>query len=45
MMEYDVTAYPEGYEKVRDEELGFLPNDPAVREGFMLALLDFLIFY
>jgi len=45
MEEYDVTVYPEGYERVRDEELVFLPEDPEVREAFMVQLLDFMLFY
>lgn len=42
-MEYDVTQYPEGYEKFRDEELGFLPEIPEVKDQFMLDYLQWLI--
>ena len=42
-MQYDVTQYPEGYNKVRDEELVFLPEDPQIREVFMTDMLQWLI--
>lgn len=42
-MEYDVTQYPEGVDRIRDEELVFLPEDPKVRDEFMLGLLQWLV--
>lgn len=42
-MEYNVATYPEGYEKVKNEELAFLPEDEATRELFMMDLLQWLI--
>ena len=42
-MEYDVTEYPEGYDKVRDDELVFLPEDPEVREDFMTDMLQWIL--
>lgn len=42
-MQYDVTQYPEGYEKVRDEELVFLPEDPVLRQVFMDTMLLWLL--
>lgn len=44
-MEYDVTKYPDGYNRVRDEELVFLPEDPQERETFMLLLLQWMLQY
>lgn len=38
----DVTQYPEGFEKLY-EELGFLPEDEAVREEFMIGIMQFLL--
>ena len=42
MEDYDVTTYPEGYERVRDEELAHISDDPNVRAAFMTSLLLFL---
>ncbi|MFY9140452.1 MAG: hypothetical protein WBJ83_10605 [Thermacetogeniaceae bacterium] len=42
-MEYNVAKYPEGYEKVKNEELNFLPDDEDIRESFMTELLQWLI--
>lgn len=42
-MDIDVTAYPEGYEHVRDQELNFLPDDPEVRELFMDSMLMWML--
>ena len=42
-MDYDITEYPEGYDKVKDEELVFLPEDPELREDFMTDMLQWLI--
>ena len=39
---YNAIAYPEGVERA-EEFLIFLPDDKAVRDGFMLTLLQFLI--
>lgn len=41
MGEYDVTAYPEGYEKVMREDLDFIPEEE--RESFMEAIMLFMI--
>lgn len=35
--------YPEGREKVKNEELNFLPEDDAIREEFMRDYLQWLI--
>ena len=42
-MAYDVTQYPEGFEKIRDEELSFLPDDPVVKQVFMDNLVNFML--
>ena len=42
-MEYDVTQYPEGWERVENEELGFLPQDPETRDNFMTDMLQWII--
>ncbi len=42
-MEYDVTSYPQGYEKVLNEELGFLPNDIKIKDDFLTSFLIFLL--
>jgi hypothetical protein len=42
-MEYNVAKYPEGYEKIKKEELPFLPDDEDTREFFMNDLLQWLI--
>ena len=42
-MHYDLSKYPEGFEKIRDEELSFLPEDPIIRQGFMDALLLWML--
>ncbi len=42
-MQYNILDYPNGYEKVRDEELIFLPSDKNIRENFMLSVFEFLI--
>ena len=42
-MDYDITEYPEGYERVKSEELVFLPEDPQVREEFATDMLQWLI--
>ena len=42
-MDYDVTAYPEGFDRVRDTELVFLPEDKEVRSQFMDMLLLWLV--
>lgn len=42
-MEYNILDYPNGYEKVRDEELVFLPNDKNIREGFMVSMISWLL--
>ena len=39
MEDYDVTTYPEGYERVKNEELGHISEDPNVRAAFMTSLL------
>ncbi len=39
-MEYNVLDYPEGRERVKKEELIFLPEDDSVREDF---LRDYLL--
>jgi len=36
-------VYPEGREKVKNEELNFLPEDDAIREEFMRDYLQWLI--
>ena len=35
---FDVTNYPEGYEKLK-ESLAFLPEIDAVREGFLMNVI------
>jgi len=42
-MEYDVTEYPAGYDRVEQEELVFLPQDPEVRDAFMTDMLQWLV--
>ncbi|MFA0815254.1 MAG: hypothetical protein ACC608_05650 [Anaerofustis sp.] len=42
-MDYNILDYPNGYDRVRDEELVFLPEDKAIREGFMIDMLQWLI--
>jgi len=42
-MDYDVTAYPEGFERVMNEELVFLPEDKEVRKQFMDMLLLWMV--
>lgn len=44
-MEFDVTKYPEGYDKVKADDLGFLPDDPEVREAFMETMMQFMLQY
>lgn len=44
-MKYNVLDFPEGYDRVRDEELVFLPEDKNIREGFMANMLQWLIQY
>ncbi len=41
MEEYDVTTYPEGYEKVMREDLDFISEEE--RESFMEDILLFMI--
>lgn len=41
MKEYDVTTYPEGYQKVIDQELSNIPEEE--RESFAFGLLRFMI--
>lgn len=41
MEEYDVTIYPEGYEKIMREDLDFIPEKE--RESFMETILLFMI--
>lgn len=38
MEAFDVTNYPEGYEKLK-ESLAFLPEIDAVREGFLMNII------
>ena len=42
-MEFDVTQYPEGYERIMKEELTFLPDDPEVRQLFMETMFVWLL--
>ena len=42
-MEYDVTQYPEGFERIIKEELSFLPDDPELRRHFIEAIFTWLI--
>ena len=38
-----VTKYPEGVNRAKEELLGFLPDDPAAKEGFMKTALQWFI--
>lgn len=42
-MEYDVTQYPEGYEKFKEETLILLPDCPEAKDQFMTDFLQWLI--
>lgn len=41
-MNNDITKYPEGYEQLEKEELVFLPENQAIKDEFMLGILQFL---
>lgn len=43
MEEYNAIQYPEGIERVEKEMLGFLPDDKAVKDAFMVDILQWLI--
>ena len=40
---FNVTKYPEGVDKAKQELLGFLPDEPVVRDGFMKTALQWFI--
>ena len=43
MEEFSVTTYPEGWERVKEELLEFLPDDDIVKEAFMARLVYLLL--
>ncbi len=43
MEEYNVTQYPEGVERAKEELLDFLPDDERTKDLFMVDLLQWLI--